>query len=88
MLVAATLHLRHRSCLDCRFPEPDPVSPPVLGFTDVDFAYPNGPKLFKGLNFGLDMESRLAIVGPNGMQYHLYAYLFPLHGEYHLNVEC
>ena len=51
----------------CRFPEPDSVSPPVLGFTDVDFGYPNGPTLFKGLNFGLDMESRLAIVGPNGM---------------------
>ena len=49
-----------------RFPEPEAVSPPVLGFTDVDFNYPNGPKLFTKLNFGLDMESRLAIVRPNG----------------------
>ncbi|KAK9827792.1 hypothetical protein WJX74_002330 [Apatococcus lobatus] len=50
-----------------RFPEPDPVSPPILGFNDVDFNYPKGPTLFRDLNFGLDMESRLAIVGPNGI---------------------
>ena len=50
-----------------RFPEPDPVSPPILGFNDVDFNYPKGPTLFSDLNFGLDMESRLAIVGPNGV---------------------
>ena len=49
-----------------RFPEPEPVPPPVLGFSDVDFGYPDGPRLFQNLNFGLDMESRLAIVGPNG----------------------
>ncbi|KAK9806400.1 hypothetical protein WJX73_002265 [Symbiochloris irregularis] len=50
-----------------RFPEPEVVSPPILGFTDVDFNYPDGPVLFRNLNFGLDMESRLAIVGPNGI---------------------
>ena len=49
-----------------KFPEPDPVSPPILGFNDVDFNYPKGPTLFRDLNFGLDMVSRLAIVGPNG----------------------
>ena len=50
----------------CRFPEPDPVNPPVLGFDDVDFNYPDGPTLFHNLDFGIDMDSRLAIVGPNG----------------------
>ncbi|KAK9867268.1 hypothetical protein WJX84_007223 [Apatococcus fuscideae] len=50
-----------------KFPEPDPISPPILGFNDVDFNYPKGPTLFRDLNFGLDMESRLAIVGPNGI---------------------
>ena len=49
------------------FPTPtDLVSPPVLGFTDVDFAYPGGPTLFRNLNFGIGLESRFAIVGPNG----------------------
>ncbi len=43
------------------------VSPPILSFTDVDFAYPGGPTLFRDLNFGLDLSSRFAIVGPNGI---------------------
>ena len=46
---------------------PDPVGPPVISFTDVSFHYPNGPDLFKDLNFGIDTESRLSIVGPNGI---------------------
>ncbi|KAL4442757.1 hypothetical protein ABPG77_006751 [Micractinium sp. CCAP 211/92] len=51
-----------------RFPTPpDVVSPPILGFTDVDFGYPGGPTLFHNLNFGLDLTSRFAIVGPNGI---------------------
>ncbi|KAL4424205.1 hypothetical protein ABPG75_001506 [Micractinium tetrahymenae] len=51
-----------------RFPTPpDVVSPPILGFTDVDFGYPGGPTLFCNLNFGLDLTSRFAIVGPNGI---------------------
>ena len=50
------------------FPDPGAaISPPILGFHDVSFNYPGGPTLFKGLNFGLDLESRAAIVGPNGI---------------------
>lgn len=48
------------------FPEPGTVAPPILGFHDVSFGYPNGPTLFRDLNFGIDMESRFAMVGPNG----------------------
>lgn len=51
-----------------RFPAPAPVAPPILGFVDVSFGYPGGPTLFADLNFGLDMDSRFAIVGPNGMR--------------------
>eukprot|EP00899_Mesostigma_viride_P014881 jgi/Mesvir1/23394/Mv21089-RA.1 len=51
-----------------RFPDPDEgPSPPVISFTDVWFNYPGGQFLFKDLNFGIDMESRLAMVGPNGI---------------------
>lgn len=50
-----------------RFPAAEPVSPPILGFMDVDFGYPGGPTLFRNLNFGIDMESRFAMVGPNGI---------------------
>ncbi|KAG2491511.1 hypothetical protein HYH03_010088 [Edaphochlamys debaryana] len=50
------------------FPEPEGnAAPPIIGFNDVSFGYPGGPTLFKNLNFGLDLESRFAIVGPNGI---------------------
>ena len=38
----------------------------MVSFQDVSFGYPGGPTLFRNLDFGLDMESRLAIVGANG----------------------
>jgi ATP-binding cassette subfamily F protein 1 len=34
---------------------------------DVGFAYDGQKPLFKNLEFGIDMESRVAIVGPNGV---------------------
>jgi ATP-binding cassette subfamily F protein 3 len=51
-----------------RFPEPLPVNPPVIGFHDVTFAYPGAPSaVFKHVNFGFDLDSRVALVGPNGV---------------------
>ena len=53
-------------CAWHRFPAPSPVSPPILSFNDVSFGYPGGPTLFRNLDFGIDTESRFAMVGPNG----------------------
>lgn len=33
----------------------------------MDYGYPGQPALFKNVNFGIDMDSRVAIVGPNGV---------------------
>ncbi|XP_029440103.1 ATP-binding cassette sub-family F member 1 isoform X3 [Rhinatrema bivittatum] len=49
------------------FPNPPPLSPPILGLHAVDFGYEGHPMLFKNLDFGIDMESRICIVGPNGV---------------------
>ncbi|XP_076803818.1 ATP-binding cassette sub-family F member 1-like [Clavelina lepadiformis] len=49
------------------FPNPPSLSPPILGLYNVNFGYPNQPPLFKNLEFGVDMDSRIAIVGPNGV---------------------
>lgn len=38
-----------------------------LHFLDVDFAYTGQKPLFKGVDFGIDLSSRVAIVGPNGV---------------------
>jgi ATP-binding cassette subfamily F protein 1 len=49
------------------FPDVVLISPPILEVRDVNFRYgPKLPWLFRGLNFGLDMKSRVCIVGPNG----------------------
>lgn len=49
------------------FPEVFPLTPPILEVRDVSFQYkPELPWLFKELNFGIGMNSRVAIVGPNG----------------------
>lgn len=37
---------------------------PFLKFNDVSFAYPGRDFLYRDLNFGLDLNSRIAIVGP------------------------
>jgi len=50
-----------------RFPEVSTLQPPILGLYNVSFHYPTQPPLFKNVEFGIDMESRVAIVGPNGV---------------------
>ncbi|XP_066470347.1 ATP-binding cassette sub-family F member 1 [Tiliqua scincoides] len=49
------------------FPNPPPLSPPILGLHGVDFGYESQKPLFKNLDFGIDLESRICIVGPNGV---------------------
>jgi len=50
------------------FPNSEKIPPPVLAFQNVSFAY-SGKKedcLYTGLEFGIDCDSRIALVGPNG----------------------
>ncbi|XP_028774679.1 ABC transporter F family member 3 [Neltuma alba] len=50
------------------FPTPDDrPGAPIISFSDASFGYPGGPILFKNLNFGIDLDSRIAMVGPNGI---------------------
>ncbi|KAI3707138.1 hypothetical protein L6452_25390 [Arctium lappa] len=50
------------------FPTPDDrPGPPIISFSDASFGYPGGPLLFRNLNFGIDLDSRVAMVGPNGI---------------------
>jgi len=50
------------------FPDSEKLPPPVLAFSDVSFSY-SGKKedhLYEKLEFGVDLDSRIALVGPNG----------------------
>lgn len=52
--------------MNFRFPDPGELPPPVLAFHDVSFAYPNCQPLYTSVNVGIDLDSRIALVGPNG----------------------
>lgn len=52
--------------LNFRFPDPGDLPPPVLAFHDVSFAYPGCQALYTSVNVGIDLDSRIALVGPNG----------------------
>lgn len=51
-----------------RFPDTGTLPPPLISFSDVCFSY-SGKKedyLFSNVSFGIDCDSRIALVGPNG----------------------
>ncbi|KAI0682672.1 P-loop containing nucleoside triphosphate hydrolase protein [Cytidiella melzeri] len=50
------------------FEDVSKLPPPILAFNDVAFSYSGKREdyLYKGLSFGIDMDSRVAIVGQNG----------------------
>ncbi|XP_016984415.1 ATP-binding cassette sub-family F member 1 [Drosophila rhopaloa] len=50
-----------------RFPEPSQLQPPILGVHNVTFAFTGQKPLFIKADFGIDLTSRVAIVGPNGV---------------------
>jgi ATP-binding cassette subfamily F protein 2 len=52
-----------------RFADVEKLPPPVLSLDDVSFSYSGKPEdtLYEHLDFGVDMDSRTALVGPNGV---------------------
>ncbi|XP_066331241.1 ABC transporter F family member 1-like [Miscanthus floridulus] len=49
-----------------RFTNVGKLPPPVLQFVEVTFGYTPDNLLYKKLDFGVDLDSRIALVGPNG----------------------
>jgi ATP-binding cassette subfamily F protein 2 len=52
-----------------QFYDPGTLPPPVVQFNHVHFGYSSDPKdeLYSDLDFGVDLDSRIALVGPNGV---------------------
>ncbi|KAJ8973493.1 hypothetical protein NQ317_018766 [Molorchus minor] len=49
------------------FPSCGTIPPPVIMVQNVSFRYSdNSPWIYKNLEFGIDLDTRLALVGPNG----------------------
>ncbi|KAI9077133.1 hypothetical protein K1719_040955 [Acacia pycnantha] len=49
-----------------RFVDVGKLPPPVLQFVEVAFGYTPDNLIYKNLDFGVDLDSRVALVGPNG----------------------
>jgi ATP-binding cassette subfamily F protein 3 len=49
------------------FPTPDKLRPPLLRIEDGYFSYQEDKHILRNVNFAIDMESRIAIVGANGV---------------------
>ena len=49
------------------FPDCGSIPPPVIMVQHVSFRYsPDRPLVYNNIDFGIDLESRIALVGPNG----------------------
>lgn len=48
------------------FPDPENLSIPIIQVKEVSFGYSPNKLLFRDLDFGIDLQSRVALVGPNG----------------------
>mmetsp|Transcript_26582 Transcript_26582/g.39375 ORF Transcript_26582/g.39375 Transcript_26582/m.39375 type:complete len:680 (+) Transcript_26582:62-2101(+) len=51
---------------DWSFPDAGSLPVPVLAIENVSFAYPRSDSLYKDVDFGVDLQTRVALVGPNG----------------------
>ncbi|KAG2333493.1 hypothetical protein Bca52824_004673 [Brassica carinata] len=54
------------SVLVFRFADVGKLPPPVLQFVEVSFGYTPDYLIYKNIDFGVDLDSRVALVGPNG----------------------
>lgn len=54
-------------CVEFYFPSCGKIPPPVLMIQNISFRYnKNTPWIYKDLELGIDLDSRIALVGPNG----------------------
>ena len=48
------------------FPNPDPLSPPLVALNDCAVGYEPGKPILKDLDLRIDMDDRIALIGANG----------------------
>ncbi len=51
---------------DWSFPDAGQLPVPVLAIENLSFAYPGAVSLYSDVDFGIDLQTRVALVGPNG----------------------
>jgi len=51
---------------DWSFPDAGKLPVPVCSIENISFNYPGGSELYSKVDFGIDLQTRVALVGPNG----------------------
>lgn len=51
---------------DWSFPDAGKLPMPVLAIEKLSFGYPSSDPLYHNVDFGIDLQTRVALVGPNG----------------------
>lgn len=54
------------SSIHFKFPKPEPIPPPIVKIENGVFGYTEDKILYEDIQFGVDMDSRIAILGANG----------------------
>ena len=59
--------LEKESEVTLRFPDVEPLNPPILQVNEVSYRYPNTDEfVFKNVSLSASLQSRICIVGENG----------------------
>ena len=48
------------------FPNPEKLSPPLCRLDEADIGYTADVKVIKKVNMNVDLDTRIALIGPNG----------------------
>ena len=56
-----TEKVEQEKALDFKFPNPGKLAPPVLQCNDITFGYPGREILYANVDFGIDLDSRIAL---------------------------
>jgi ATP-binding cassette subfamily F protein 3 len=48
------------------FPNPEKLSPPLCRLDEAEIGYAEGKPILRKVNMNVDLETRIALIGPNG----------------------
>ncbi|CAN7987411.1 unnamed protein product [Ixodes pacificus] len=58
--------IEKEAAVTIRFPDPEPLFPPILQLDEVSFGYTPGQNVLEKVNLSANLQSRICIVGDNG----------------------
>lgn len=69
-----------------KFPEVEPLNPPVLTLNEIQFRYSNDKVIFNSVNLSANLDSRICIVSRPAFQQHMQTHHFHSYFHEHFDV--